>query len=256
METTSRAEKLSEIPPPVEYALVEPHAPSTRSTRATLLEPVDRKRAAQDERSATKPTENLPVKRTKHNKETYHAEYDSQVPVEKVATAPALSKPRKEAVQSREIAPLNPSKITILQTTHKDDSGSAERKSLETADGGWLVAAPKQRQAFLRTRAEILDRSGDQELAEPAVTAKCSGLVVGIQSNQRTRRTFSGTDFKRFQKNRVPPAPVASVQLRAVLPKETQYDGNFESQRAELEEQQRRADALFRDETNGSRRRR
>lgn len=142
---------------------------------------------------------------------------------------------------------------------------SKERKAMSTRNG-WFVAAPKgnRRNEYLRSLAEIEKATGYEqgELMNVAPTQICKGLVVSrdaVVSDDEEERpqttTSTGPDFKAFRKNSVPRRlKYPQVDFRAVLPKESEIELELAEQRREVQEQQRRADQLFQEDTSTARR--
>lgn len=153
---------------------------------------------------------------------------------------------------------------------NNDQSGQVKKRiKLDTSASGWLTTAPKgsKRKQYVRTKAEIIEATGNEDIIDAAPTERCKGLIVHTVSpddppqQQHTRHrsnqvSVPGPNFKAFRKNSVPQHPVgARIRLRAVLPMESQRR-EFDEERKELEEQQRRADELFRDAAVAANRRR
>ena len=129
-----------------------------------------------------------------------------------------------------------------------------------SSSGGWMQVAPKndsQRKAMLRSDDEIQEIAGYEIMLPQAKTKKVAGLVgpaVGQNSFRRSKARDDVPDFKAFRKNKVAqippggPSGTTAYRLRSVHHKDSAVEQNqYEEQRRALEEQQRRADALFRD---------
>lgn len=129
------------------------------------------------------------------------------------------------------------------------------RKSLPKTKDGWLVAAPEDRREFKATEAELLDtlEDGATSLPPTAATDIVKGMVVAAKSQKRGGAVSqSGVqDFKRFRKNPViRVGEVSRIQMRTVLPKQSDRQTELQDEQAELEVSLREAEALFRDQGN------
>jgi hypothetical protein len=124
-----------------------------------------------------------------------------------------------------------------------------QRMKLAVSSDGWLIAAPSNRRAYRRSTDE-----DEQPLVAPADT-ECASLVVGPSSKRKEGASArgGGKDFKRFRKNVVPRGGLSRIVLRSVLPKESEVQQELEDRQLELEEEQRAADALFREPGAGIR---
>jgi len=121
-----------------------------------------------------------------------------------------------------------------------------EPKKLEVSDG-WFVAAPsgKRRKAYLRP---IEDDSGEEPPPPTAGTETSSKLVVGPRKashRAQSKGRRGGKNFKKFRKNSILKGSVSRIQLRSVLPKESEAEKALDERERALEEEQRLADALF-----------
>ena len=130
------------------------------------------------------------------------------------------------------------------------------RQALPTTKDGWLVAAPRDRNAFKATEAELLDALGDVEQLRPiAETDVVKDMVVAAKGQQkRSKSTKSGgaKDYKRFRKNSVIHiGEISRIQMRAVLPKQSDRQSELQEEQAQLEASLREADVLFQDRSGG-----
>ena len=209
-----------------------------------------------------------------------------------------LSSDREGGIQSDSNQPPGSKKQERVRETQKKrytektESQSNKRKQMTVSDAqrtsarqlsahtskGWLEVAPKagkQRRKLLRSPEEIKEMTGYDEVLPAAETKIMPGLV-GQPMGPTTVVVKDGVrDFRAFRKNIVPRSggndntlgssiedgnSQGSYRLRLHRPKESAGEHyEFEEQRRALEEQQRRADALFRDSggrTAASRRRR
>ncbi|KAL7581162.1 hypothetical protein ACA910_005951 [Epithemia clementina (nom. ined.)] len=189
----------------------------------------------------------------------------------KKSKASSVAKPSEMKTQSESRS------NTAMQTTKRKDKDSSNvqqvsrQKRVLTSNDGWLQVAPKQakkRRDLVRSVDEIKELAGYDEVLPPAKT-KTVRVMIG-QANGETTANGKGQanerggvpDFRAFRKNSVaqtslgtdtnttgtPSPSQGSYRLRVHRPKESageQYE--FEEQRQALEEQQRRAEALFRD---------
>lgn len=140
-----------------------------------------------------------------------------------------------------------------IETIHEEEDEDepewdGKPKKLQISNG-WFIAAPagKKRKAYIRP----LDDDNDTDPPAPkAATETCSSLVVGPRKPNRPTQTMgrrgNGKDFKGFCKNRIIKG-VSRIQLRSVLPKESEAEQALNDRERALEEEQRVADALFRD---------
>jgi hypothetical protein len=138
------------------------------------------------------------------------------------------------------------------QAPLKGGSGTAR---LASTEDGWMIAAPKDaagRRAYLRPKEEIMDRFHQEEPVEEAETVVCSLIARPFDPNRnrltgvRNKSNKGGIDFKKFRKNSIIKAGRSSrIEMRSVLPKETELQRQMEEQQRALEEQQRAADELF-----------
>jgi hypothetical protein len=140
--------------------------------------------------------------------------------------------------------------------TNTNDGSNKRQRLMPVARKGWLQAVPPKD----KTRQAHEARSAHDDATEPcqvALTEQCQGLIVARPTTTAKRRR-EGPDFRSFRKNAiVTPLRRASAVLRSVLPKETEEQRDFDTEREALEEQQRRADELFRDPVRaGGRKRR
>ena len=131
-----------------------------------------------------------------------------------------------------------------------------------------MTALPQgqQRRQYARSTDEIKEATGLEEVREVAPTYRVKGMVVhnplnasAQQAQEPVAAADVGPNFKAFRKNAVPVPRQASIRFRAVLPKESEHQLELEAQREAIDEQQRRADELFRDQrvpSAGRRRRR
>ena len=181
--------------------------------------------------------------------------------------------PTKESVADETKVTSRKRKEKAPSPPDDDDDDNAEdvppgkrMKLAAVSESGWLQIAPKakkKRRAYKCSRDEIIKAAGYEEIYEVAVTEHCENLVVAdtstaVQTNPRRRRV-TGPDYRAFRKNSIPRVSRVRVELRSVLPRETEQQREYEEQRQALEEQQRRADELFRDpqgRSNSSRSRR
>jgi hypothetical protein len=130
------------------------------------------------------------------------------------------------------------------------------RQALPTTMDGWMVAAPRDRTAFLATEAEILDSLEDPDKVPPkAETVVVQGLIHGnVPKEQRSQPNKRGTvkDFRGFRKNPIiQVGKVPCIQLRAVLPRESDRQIELQDEQAILEANMREADLLFQDTSRG-----
>ncbi|GKY99330.1 hypothetical protein MPSEU_000888000 [Mayamaea pseudoterrestris] len=176
---------------------------------------------------------------------------------------PAKTK-KEESASSEKTPPV--SNATFLESS-KDDGAAADewqsaaRRSDEerplkrqelnsnAATDGWLAAAPKgkKRKAFIRDKAEICEATGAdlEELLDVAPTIRMAGLIAPAQGQPTARSVHSGPNYKAFRKNSVPSPPRARLQLRVHTTRVSEAEIHAATQLEELEEQSRRADALF-----------
>jgi hypothetical protein len=85
-----------------------------------------------------------------------------------------------------------------------------------------------------------------EDLLDAASTVRVAGLVAPAQGQPTTRAVVtSGPNYKAFRKNSVPSPPRARVQLRVHTTKVSEAELHAATQLEDLEEQTRRADALF-----------
>lgn len=156
--------------------------------------------------------------------------------------------PSKRGDASREFEP-----IRSMEHSHEEESDGDEpptqRRKLAVTSDGWLVAAPSNRKAYRRSTDE-----DEQPLAPPADTGNRADLIVGPSSRKEGAIARRGViDFKRFRKNLVPRGSLSRIALRSVLPKESEVQQELEKRQRILEEEQRVADALFREPGSGIR---
>lgn len=173
---------------------------------------------------------------------------------------PAEEEPPKQRHKtSKELEPIVEEKSR--EEEKEDEPGwnpGDEPKKLQVSSDGWFVAAPsgKKRKAYVREIAV-----GDHESPPPtAATAESSKLVVGARKTtfaMNARATSmgrcGGKNFKKFHKNTVTKGSVSRIQLRSVLPEESEAERQLDERERALEEEQRVADALFRDPGAGIR---
>jgi hypothetical protein len=180
---------------------------------------------------------------------------------------------RKEVDTSDEVTAHPPKEVTQIVIPPLA-SRLGKRLELKVRDDGWLVAAPpgRLRRQYMRTRDEIKELTGVDEVAPTAITVVCHGLPITIgnptqapaqilTSKNGTRASSangSGQDYKRFRKNAVP-LPQRSVVPMELATCKNSYDSEeYERERRKLEAQQRLVDGLFadREEPTPSRHRR
>jgi hypothetical protein len=130
------------------------------------------------------------------------------------------------------------------------------RQALPKTTDGWMVAAPRDRTAFLATEAEILDSLEDPDNLPPkAETVVLPGLIIeNVAKAPRIQPQKQGTvkDFRGFRKNPIiRVGNVACIQLRAVLPRESDRQMELQDEQALLEANMREADLLFQDSSRG-----
>ena len=150
-----------------------------------------------------------------------------------------------------------------FHSSHNDNQAGGSRKTL-IQQNGWFVVAPRgaKRKSYIRSLEEIQEATGREstELITGAPSEQRADLVVTSQAVSRDEQqiqplSLSGPNFKKFRKNPVPPRLQQPLQrFVAVLPKESEIRRELESQRHEVEQQQRRADELFQDPSRGRRR--
>lgn len=128
---------------------------------------------------------------------------------------------------------------------------TGERKALtKNATGGWLSALPQGegRRDYIRSKEEIMDLTGLETVAAAATTEIVQSFAPPPEK-QCVAEKRSGKDFKAFRKNTVPPPPSGNVEMETVLARESERTETLEKEQAEIAEQQRKADELFRDPT-------
>lgn len=166
--------------------------------------------------------------------------------------------PKQRRKTSAELDPVEEEKSLEVQEEDDDDddgepgwnAGDGPKK-LRVSNDGWFVAAPsgKKRKAYIRE----IDLEGEEPPPPPAATAKSSKLVVGPRKAITTSYRVSsmgrsgGKNFKKFRKNIIKKGSLSRIQLRSVLPKESEAEQKLDERERALEEEQRLADALFRD---------
>ena len=143
----------------------------------------------------------------------------------------------------------------------------AKQRRVLSDTTGWLEVAPKEsskRRALVRSPDEIREMAGFEEVLPRANTKTISGMIGPPRGQSQARLRSIPTsayipDYRAFRKNSVPQASAignagpsnnsqGSYRLRVHRPKESAAEHyEFEEQRRALEEQQRRAEALFRD---------
>jgi hypothetical protein len=167
--------------------------------------------------------------------------------------------PKQRRKTSAELEPVEEEKSLEVQEEDDDDDDDGEPgwnagdgpKKLQVSNDGWLVAAPsgKKRKAYIRE----IDLEGEEPPPPPAATAKSSKLVVGPRKAITTSYRASsmgrsgGKNFKKFRKNTIIKGSLSRIQLRSVLPEESEAEQKLNERERILEEEQRLADALFRD---------
>jgi hypothetical protein len=135
-----------------------------------------------------------------------------------------------------------------------------KREKLSKTKDGWLIKATSgDRKAFMATEAEILDSLGDfADLVPPkAETDVISDLVIKpegqIKGSRRENNKSGVKDFKRFRKNAVIRVGEKSrIEMRVVLPKQSDRQLELQEEQAQLEASLREADALFQDRSSTS----
>ena len=175
---------------------------------------------------------------------------------------------RKRKAADDAVVPVGKRRTAAQQTPASRQKKAADeavipvgkRKTLQKkGTTGWFRAAPSgaQRRAYQKTRDEIKEATGLDQLGEVAVTESCPSLVLApTATNKDRRQKRQGPDYRAFRKNTLAAPRSRIVVLRSVLPKETEQQMEYEHQRRALDEQQRRADELFRDPRGASRSRR
>lgn len=186
------------------------------------------------------------------------------------ATVPSSAKQSEPAV-TEEKAISGKNDVTEVpppdngNDSDEDDRPQQRRLQSDDADG-WLTAAPKgkERKAFVRSKEEISEETGTtaDEMVDVAPTVRVTGLVVQAQGQLTSRAAVvtSGPNYKAFRKNVVPAPARARIQFRVHMTQGAKAQEQAATQLEELEEQRRRADALFagtgRAKAGGSSRRR
>jgi hypothetical protein len=227
-------------------------------------EPLERpstSRASRKRRSAEQETavaeEESPEKPTKKNKKALGGWTDVR------KQAPEEEETKKE-VEVTDEANEEEEEEEVIAAPDEDEEVvekmdyQGTRKTLPKTKDGWLVAAPRDRRAFKATEGEVLDSMGDDVIAlrPTAETDVIKGLVVAAkgQAARGGSQQQSGTkDFKRFRKNSIiRVGEISRIQMRTVLPKQSEKQAKLQDEQAELEASLREADALFRDQGGGS----
>ena len=189
---------------------------------------------------------------------------EEAAPVKKTAK----TKPAKEPTNSKEkpkATPANePTERVINDEESCDESLPDERIPLPVTDDGWFIAAPALRKKYRKKIDDIEAGEDEERPRQAAKTARVSGLIVRqyVPLAPRTAiRRNNKKDFKRFRKNHVirgftsfadgrnTSAP--RIRLVSVLPKESERQRQLEMQQAQLEREEERVDALFREEGSG-----
>ena len=225
-----------------------------------------RKKRSKDTTNESAEDEEPPKQRRKSSKDT---EEDEPAPEtssrKKKRSKQASSKedpqeeeepPQQRRKTSAELEPVEEEKSLEVEEEEEEDeepgwNAGDEPKKLQVSNDGWFVAAPsgKKRKAYIRE----IDLEGEAKPPPAAATAKSSKLVVGPRKASTTsyRATSmgrsGGKDFKKFRKNTITKGSMSRIQLRSVLPKESEAEQDLDERERALEEEQRLADALFRD---------
>lgn len=149
----------------------------------------------------------------------------------------------------------DPSRSGIKRSRHCHDTPveKSKKKLLSKDEAGWFTAAPsgKKRSACLSTQLQLggtLDEG--QKVRPSAATHVMKGLIIGQQIGPGAQSTqiHGARNFKMFRKNIVNGGNLsARIQLRSVLPKETELQRRMNNNDRQLQEEQRKADALFSD---------
>mmetsp|Transcript_15560 Transcript_15560/g.17947 ORF Transcript_15560/g.17947 Transcript_15560/m.17947 type:complete len:386 (+) Transcript_15560:742-1899(+) len=131
---------------------------------------------------------------------------------------------------------------------------AGKRHSLPKSKDGWLIAAPYgDRKKFKATEAELLDsiEEGQKELPPMAETEIVDNLVVDAKSsrNHKSKRNSRVIDYKGFRKNSIIQLGKFNpqIEMRVVLPKQSEKQDQLQQEQSQLEAQLREADALFSD---------
>ena len=135
---------------------------------------------------------------------------------------------------------------------HNEEIAESGRKRLKGKDEqGWFTAAPQgnERKAYKNSNEDLEATLGEgQKIVTCAPTCPVKGLIVDkcIIPAYNTKFKENGKNFSRFQKNSVIRGKhLTRIQLRSVLPKETELQRRMEDEDRVLQEEQRKADALF-----------